>query len=94
MSEPTRRVPDGSVELLMFAEGLVLADQADALLTAAEKIGGDGPQATVVLQFSGRINHSSERTTVNVALDARSAFDFAGSILDLFETALKAEGKL
>ena len=94
MSEPTRRVPDGSVELLMFAEGLVLADHADALLTAAEKIGGDGPQAMVVLQFSGRINNRTERTTVNIGLSPQAAFDFAGSILDLFETALKAEGKL
>lgn len=94
MTEPTRRVPDGSIELVMFAEGLVLVDQADALLTAAEKIGGDGPHPTVVLQFSGRINHSTERTTVNVALDPQGAFDFASSIIDLFEAALRDQGRL
>lgn len=76
----------------MFAEGLILADHADALLTLAEKIGGDGARPMVVLQFSGRLNNATERTTVNVGLSPQAAFDFAGSLLDLFETAIAAEG--
>lgn len=86
-------MPDGSVELLMFAEGMVLADQADVLLTVAEKIGGGGPEAMIVLQFSGKVNNEDRRMTLNVAMPPKGAFDFAGSILDVIERAInEAEG--
>lgn len=90
-----RPVPDGSVELLMFAEGLILADHADALLTSAFRIGRPAEEqneATIVLQFSGRVNHSDERRTVNVAVDPRGALDFAGSIFTLLEKLMASNG--
>jgi hypothetical protein len=93
VSEPVRRIPDDSVELLMFAEGLVLADSMEVLLTSAITFGEAETPTVVVLQFSGRVNHSDERRTVNVALSPRSAFDHAGSILDVIERAIDRPGE-
>jgi hypothetical protein len=89
MSEPVRKIDDDSVELLMFAEGLILVDSCEVLLTSAITLGQAETPTTVVLQFSGRVNHSDERRTVNVALDPKGAFDHAGSILDVIERAIQ-----
>lgn len=91
--EPMRKIDDDSVELLMFAEGLILADHADALLTSAVRIGKPAEEqgeAVLVLQFSGRVNNSDERRTVNVAVDPKGGFDFAESIFALIEKLIEA----
>ena len=84
--DEARLVPDGSLELVMAAEGLVMADKLETLLTLGAKIGVDGDARPVfVITAAGRINRSDERTTVNIAVTPKGALDFAMSVFTTLE---------
>lgn len=79
-------------EMFMVADKLILVDSYESVLGDAQKIGSDKHRAAYMFTFTGRVNHTDERTSVTVAVPLAEAYELAAHVVKWIEEFAVANG--
>jgi len=80
-----RRIEINPGEYFLVADRTILVNEHESVLGDAVKIGRPESEPTYFFTFKGRINNSTERDAVTVALPLISAWELVQNILDGLE---------